>query len=131
MTNTHFHAVIWIDHNQAKIFNFNATDAEMLTLHPEGPATHIHHKANTIGSGHETLDQAFLHEIVTAVGGAGEVLIVGPGNAKTELIKHITRHDPKLKEKIMGVETVDHPTEGQIVAYARKFFSSVNVVRQN
>lgn len=129
MTISHFHAVIWIDHHQAKIFNFNATDVEHLILHPENPSMHIHHKANTVGSGHETLGKDFLHEVATAVANAGEVLIVGPGNAKTELVKHITQHDPKLKEKILGVETVDHPSDGQIVAFARKFFKSTDSMR--
>ena len=26
----HFHAVVWIDHRQARIFHFNATDADKL-----------------------------------------------------------------------------------------------------
>ncbi len=122
MTTPHFHAVIWIDHHEAKIFNFNATDVGHQTLRPETPAMHIHHKANTIGSGHETLDSSFLHAVASAVESVEEILIIGPGNAKTELVKHITQHDQILKEKIRGVETVDHPTDGQIVAYARKFF---------
>lgn len=125
----HFHAIIWIDHHEAKIFHFNATDADLQTLHPNNPSMHVHHKSNTIGSGHETLDHVFLHEIATAVSSADEVLIVGPGNAKTELVKHITQHDPKLKSKILGVETVDHPSDGQIVAYARKFFTSADAMR--
>ncbi len=129
MTIPHFHAVIWVNHHEAKIFHFNATGADHEILHPENPTLHIHHKANTIGSGHETLDPSFLHEIAAAVGSAGEVLIVGPGNAKTVLVKHISQHDKILKEKILGVETVDHPSDGQIVAYARKFFKSADSMR--
>lgn len=129
MTIPHFHAVIWIDHHEAKIFRFNATDAEHQTLYPNNPSLHVHHKANTIGSGHEILDPSFLHEIAAAVGSAGEILIVGPGNAKTELVKHIMQHDEILKEKILGIETADHPSDRQIVAYARKFFKSADSMR--
>ena len=103
MTTPHFHTVIWIDHHEAKIFNFNLAESELVTLNPENPSLHVHHKANTIGSGHETLSHTFLHEIATAVASAGEVLIVGPGNAKTELVKHITQYNPKLKEKILFI----------------------------
>jgi stalled ribosome rescue protein Dom34 len=119
-----FHAVIWIDHHEARIFHFNSADVELQTLQPKNPDMHIHHKTNTIGSGHEKLEESFLHETATAVSNAVEILIVGPGNAKTELMSHITHHDAKLKRKILGIETVDHPTDGQIVAYARKFFKS-------
>lgn len=128
MSTQHFHAVIWIDHREAKVFHFNATDAEHQILHSDNPVTNIHHKANTIGSGHETLSHTFLHEVATAIASAGEVLIIGPGNAKTELVKYITQHDSKLKNKILGVETVDHPSNGQIVAYARKFFTSADAM---
>jgi hypothetical protein len=37
-------------------------------------------------------------------------------------VKYIEQHNPQLKKIIAGVETVDHPTDGQIVAMARKFF---------
>lgn len=129
MKTQHYHAVIWIDHHEAKIFHFNATDVESQTLPSNKPSMHIHHRANTTGSGHEALDDSFLHDIVTAVASSGEIMIVGPGNAKTELMKHIAKHDPQLKAKILGVETVDHPSDGQIVAYARKFFHSTDSMR--
>jgi hypothetical protein len=38
------------------------------------------------------------------------------------LIKHLHAHDPKIADKVVGVETIDHPTDGQLVAYARKYF---------
>jgi stalled ribosome rescue protein Dom34 len=121
---THYHAVIWIDHHEARIFHFNATDVDHLVIEPENPSMHIHHKANTIGSGHDTLDQKFLHEVSNAVADAGAVLITGPGLAKTELMNHIKRHDPKVMKSILGVETVDHPSDAQLVAHARSFFKS-------
>ena len=126
MGKPHFHAVIWIDHHEARIFHFNATEQDHQTLHPGNPTLHIHHKANTVGSGHEVLDQTFLRDISAALGTSGEVLVIGPGNAKTELIKHIAQHDPKLKAKILGIETVHHLTDGQIVAHARNFFKSAD-----
>jgi hypothetical protein len=52
----------------------------------------------------------------------GEVLIVGPGLAKGELVKHLGSHDPVWRKKIVGVETVDHPTDKEVVAHARKYF---------
>jgi len=130
MNSPHFHAVIWIDHHLARVFHFNANEEDHKTLHPHNAVLHIHHKVNTIGSGHETLDHVFLREVTAAVATAGAVLILGPGNAKTELMKHISRHDPKLKEKIKGVSAIDHPTDAQILAHARKFFKSEHQLQQ-
>jgi stalled ribosome rescue protein Dom34 len=123
MSNNHYHAVIWIDHHEARVFHFSPTDVERLILHPDHPTRHIHHKANSIGSGHASEDHDYLHAVGQSIADAGAVLITGPANAKTELVKHIHHHDPKLMNVIVGVETVDHPSDAQLVAYARKYFN--------
>lgn len=121
---SHYHAVVWIDHQQARVFHFNMAEAEQQVLHPQNPPHQIHHKANSIGSGHAVEDHAYLQHAADAVADAGAVLILGPANAKIELVKHIAHHMPLLKAKITGVETVDHLTDGEIVAHARNFFAA-------
>lgn len=122
----YYHAVIWIDHLEARIFQFGREDVDRLVLHPHNPSRHIHHKAHTIGSGHAPEDQDFFHRVAEAVADAGAVLITGPANAKTELVKHIHRHDPRLMDIVAGVETVDHPSDGALVAYARHYFKAAD-----
>jgi stalled ribosome rescue protein Dom34 len=124
----HNHAVIWIDHREARIFHFNRIEAESLVLHPHDPHLHIHHKANSMGSGHAAEDQDFLHEVAKAIGGAHAVLVTGPANAKTEFLKHLHRHDPALVERIVGVETVDHPSDGALLGYARHYFKGADLM---
>ena len=123
MTEHHYHAAIWIDHREARVFHFTATDVETLVLQPDNPTRHIHHKANSIGSGHASTSPDYLRAIAESVSDAGSVLITGPGNAKTELVEFIRLHDSKLAKVIAGVETVDHPTDAQLVAYARKYLN--------
>ena len=79
-----------------------------------------------MGSGHAAEDQAYLHATAQSIADAGAILIVGPANAKTELVKHIHNHDPKLINVIVGVETVDHPSDAQLVAYAKKYFNATD-----
>ena len=93
-------------------------------LLPHNSTRHIHHKANSIGSGHAAEDQQFLQRVAEAIADAGAVLITGPANAKIELVKHVERHVPTLSAKIAGVETLDHPTDGELVAHARKYFKA-------
>jgi stalled ribosome rescue protein Dom34 len=126
MTTHHYHAVIWIDHHEARIFHFSPNDVEQLTLHPDHPTRHIHHKANSIGAGHVSADNDYLHAVAESIADTGEVLITGPANAKTELLKHIHQHEPNLMNSIVGVETVDHPSDGQLLAYARKYFKAAD-----
>lgn len=120
----HYHAVVWIDHHEARIFHFNVSEIDRLVLQPHNPTRHIHHKANTVGSGHAAEDHTYLQKVARAIADAGAILVTGPANAKTELVKHIERHMPALRAKIAGVETVDHPTDGELVAHARTYFAS-------
>jgi stalled ribosome rescue protein Dom34 len=129
MNSHHYHAVIWIDHREARVFHFNAEDVERLVLHPDHPTRHIHHKANSIGSGHASADHDYLHAVAESVADAGAVLITGPANAKTELVEHIRVHDPQLTKLIVGVETVDHPSDPQLVAHAKKYFMAADRMR--
>jgi stalled ribosome rescue protein Dom34 len=126
MSQHHFHAVIWIDHREARVFHFSPTDVEKLVLHSDHPTKHIHHKANSIGSGHVGADKEFLHAVVESVADAGAVLITGPANAKNDLVKHIHEHDPRLMKVIAGVETVDHPSDAELVAHARHYFTATD-----
>src|SRR6478672_925863 len=124
MNNHHFHSIVWIDHHEARVFHFSPTDVERLVIHPDHPTKHIHHKANSIGSGHAAADHEYLHAVAESFAEAETVLITGPANAKTELVKHIHQHEPGKMKAIAGVETVDHPSDGSLVAYARKYFGA-------
>lgn len=93
------------------------------------PTRHIHHKANSIGSGHTPADHDYLHAVAEAVSDAGAILITGPANAKTELVEHIRIHDPRLTKFIVGVETVDHPSDAQLVAHAKKYLVAADRMR--
>ena len=126
MTEHHYHAAIWIDHREARVFHFSPTDVETLVRHPDNPTRHIHHKANSIGSGHASTSPEFLGAVAESVADAGSVLITGPAGAKTELVEFIRLKDSKLSKVIAGVETVDHPTDAQLVAYARKYLKATD-----
>jgi hypothetical protein len=121
MTN-HYHALVWIDHHQAKIFHFDASGSDRELIRSSNPHQHLHHKANSTGSGHAALDTLFLSHVADALAHAGAILITGPGSTKTELASYIRRTRAQLAHRISGVETVDHPTDGQLTAFGRTFF---------
>ncbi len=120
---------MWIDHHEARVFHFNPTDVDKLVLHPDNPTKHLHHKAGSIGSGNTTADQEFLHAVAESIADAGAVLITGPSTAKNDLVKHIDHHDPKLMKIIAGVETIDHPSDAQLVAHARHYLTAADRMR--
>ena len=124
--NQHFHAAVWIDHHEARVFHFNAQDSTQDVLRSEVATRHLHHKANSSGSGHQPEDTSFYQAVFTAVKDSGAVLIAGPASAKHELMKHIERHAPKFVVRVSAVETLDHPTDGELLAHARKHFQAAD-----
>ena len=120
----HYHVLVWIDHREAKVFQFNATDSERTNVRSEHPHQHIHHHANARGSGHAPLDKAFLAHVAAAIAHAGAILIAGPAGAKTELAQYLKDTHPELARKVSAVEPLDHPTDGELLALARKFFKA-------
>lgn len=125
----HYHAIVWIDHNEARVFHFGAEDAERAVIRTHKHERNLHHKANSRGSGHALLDKEFLGRVMKSLETAGAILIVGPANAKTELAEYIGEHEPQLSGKISAVEPLDHPSDGALVALARKFFRADDRMR--
>ena len=118
----HYHAVVWLDHNEARVMHVSPDDVEKSVIHPVNPPRHLQRKRGSVSGSRQPEDQQYYHDVVEALSGATEILIVGPGHAKLELIKHIHAHDHDVVKKVVGIETVDHPGDGQLAAYARKYF---------
>ncbi|HWR75679.1 MAG TPA: translational machinery protein [Thiobacillus sp.] len=121
---SHYHAVVWLDHNEARVMHISPDDVEKSVVQPANPPRHLQRKRGSVSGSRQPEDQNYYHEVVNALSGAAEILIVGPGQAKLELIKHIHAHDHDVVKRVVGVETVDHPGDGQLVAYARKYFEA-------
>jgi len=125
----HYHAVVWVDHREARIFFFNRNDVGEVDIATHTPNHHLHHKSGSMSGKKAPEDSHFLHQIVETLKPAKEWLIMGPGTAKLELVKHIHSHDKQLSDHVVGVETSDHPTDKQIVAHARAYFKSADAMR--
>lgn len=125
----HYHAVVWVDHREARIFFFDRHSVDEVDIATHSPNHHLHHKKGSITGKKMPEDQHYLHEIVETLKPAKEWLIMGPGSAKLELVKHVQNHDKSLSDRIVGVETSDHPTDGQIVKHARAYFKAADAMR--
>ena len=84
---THFHAVAWIDHSEAHVFQLNEDTAERTLVHASGKHRHIHHRSGTLGSGKAPEDVAYLDSVAQALEGATQILVMGPANEKHVLKK--------------------------------------------
>ena len=119
---------VWLDYREARIFQVRADGFTKETI--EAPHRHIHRhpKGEEMDKNRDKRrpDDAhrFFRELALALVEANEVLIVGPSTAKLHFVNHAHQHDQALLPKIVGLETVDHPTDGQLVAYAKHYFKN-------
>ncbi|MFM1991010.1 MAG: hypothetical protein RJA99_3967 [Pseudomonadota bacterium] len=125
---SHVHAVVWLDHREAKVVDFSVDDKHVVNVHHTGGHRQVHHKAGSMGSGHAPDDAHFFDQVVAALGDAQEVLVTGPGTAKVGFRDHVAKKHAALAKRIVGVETLDHPTEGELLAHARKVFKRVDAM---
>ena len=112
---------IWVDHEHAKVFNYSTTG---LTQEVYKTHHHEHHKHANDQAEHQRLEKNLFEQFTGKLGTAEQILILGPGNAKQHLQKFLQNHNAAFAKKIVGCEAMDHPTDPQIIEYARKFFKA-------
>ena len=125
----HSHAVVWIDHHEARVIYFTADDADEKTVHPDHPSHHLHHRAGSPSGTHDKGEPSFYHDVANALGEAREFLVVGPSTAKTEFVTWLHGHSPALAGRLFGVEPLQQMSDGQVVAEARRFFKKADRIR--
>lgn len=125
------HGVVWMDFKEAHVFRFGAGDVETRRIKAHNPFRKVHHKAGAIGAGKGAADLSFFDHIADALRGVTEWLLVGPGHAKDDFLRHVETHIPHLKAKLVAVQPMDHPTDGELAEQARCFFKAVDKMRPN
>ena len=119
------HAAVWIDQKEARIFHVQAESFDESTLHaPHHVARHP--KSQTSDKHHPEEEQRFFHEVAQALEAANEILVLGPSTAKLHFLNYVHKHNAAMRPRIVGVETVDHPTDKQLAAYVRDYFVKVD-----
>ncbi len=88
---SHYHAIVWIDHQRATAWHFSPTAQEETVVHAQNQHQRVHSRKSTQEFA------GFLHE------------------------KY-----PQLGKSIVAVENADHPTDAQILDYARRHFPTLD-----
>lgn len=112
---TMLHAVIWIDHKQAQILQFDAEHVAASKV--KASSHHTRQHGSTVRTEHE-----FFGHVCDALAGVPSVLVVGTHTAQADVKHYVEKHRPETAKRVVGYETADYPTEGQLVALARTYF---------
>ena len=113
------HAVLSINHHTALIQQFDHADVESNTVRTHPHYTRQH--ASGVRSEHE-----FYGEVCDALDGIKEILVAGAHKSQADFRHYVEKHRPALTARIVGWETVDNPTDAQLVALARNHFIRID-----
>ena len=109
-----FHAVVWTDHQTAQVLQF---DTEHVLAHKV--RTHTHHTAQA--RQRRAHAARVFGNVCDALDGVAQVLVTGSHTAIADFRDYADKHRPHTATRIVGYEVVDHPSENQLVALARKY----------
>ena len=99
---TTFHAVVFVDHQQAQVLQFDAEH-----VRTEKIKAHTHHTkqhGSQVRSEHE-----FFDHVCDALHGVAEVLVTGPRTGLADFRHHVHKHRPHTARLIVAHDTADHP----------------------
>ena len=122
---SHYHAVVWIDHQKATVWQFTPTEQEGTVVHAHGQHR-VHSRKSTHGGHKSAPDHQFFDEVARALAGTHEILIIGPAQTKQEFAGYLREKHAPLGRGIVGVENADHPTDPEVLAYARRHFAAID-----
>lgn len=116
-----FHAVVWTGHQSAQVIQFDAEQVLPQKLHSHSYDTAQHGSA--VRSQHE-----FFGHVCDVLDGISQVLVTGSHTSIADFRHYADKHKPATAQHIIGYEIVDHPTDNQLVALARKAFDKHNLM---
>lgn len=93
-------------------------------IRPHDPAVISITSRARLAAAMRRVDRDFFKRVTEAVSGAGAIMIAGPASAKTEFAAHIAAHAPDLSARVSTVEAANHPSDGELMALACKFFQT-------
>jgi len=96
-------AVVWVDHQHARLFSFSEEGMQRDQLHEPDP-------------------EGLFRALTARLQPARKILLLGPGTARTQLLHMLQKNSPALAKRVVACEPSDHPSDRQIAAYATKYF---------
>jgi stalled ribosome rescue protein Dom34 len=123
---SYFHSVVWIDHQKATAWQFTSTQEQSTVVHAHDQHQKVHSRKSTHGGHKSPADAKFFEEVAQALSGTHEVLIIGPAQTKQEFANYLREKHAALGKGIVAVESADHPTDAEVLSFARRHFKALD-----
>ena len=88
-------------------------------------------------AGRAAADLDFFDRIIDSLRGTQEWILAGPGEAKQALLNYLEKyksldgHVAGLCTRLVGMDAMDHPTDGELMKHAREAFKAIDRLQPN
>ena len=97
-------AIVWLDENLAKIYDFSEFRMERKLLRLGGSA-----EENDANLGRQ-------------IASAGQVLVLSPGTSGTRFVEYLKRSEPSRAGRVVGCEQLAEADDRAVAEYAVRYF---------
>lgn|GEM_PF-1858626 len=106
------HAAVWLNADEAHIFRFGSGEVEKLEVKAEG-------------NRRVRDDREYFEAILAELTEVERWMIAGPPGPRQDFEKYVrVGHAEQLAKKLVGVEAMDEPSDGDLLRHARKRLAS-------
>ena len=74
-------------------------------------------------------NKPFFEDVATTIADAGAILIVSPAQEKDLFAKFLAEKHRSIRAHVEGVEKADHPTDGELLDFARRYVKAADHMR--
>jgi stalled ribosome rescue protein Dom34 len=120
------HSIVWVDHHKAVVWNFTDDEQSKSVVKAGDQDGHTHLRKSPHGGHKPPIDHEFFESVLKTLAGVHEILVIGPAQTKDELAAFARSKHPEIAKYIVAVESSDHPTDAELLAYARKHFKVID-----
>ena len=110
--------VAHVSHQVAQVIEFDESTMRAVKTEQHTHATRQH--GSDVRAEHE-----FFGSVCDQLEAFVKLLVTGGHTALADFRHYVEKHRPLVAPRIVGYEVVDHPTENQLVALARKRFDEL------
>ena len=111
---SHYHAVVWMDHQRATAWHFTPTEQQSTVVHAQDQHQRVHSRKSAHGGHKAQADHDFFDEVAQALMGAHEILLIGPAQTKQEFASYLRTSTRSWDEPSL-------PWRAPIIPPTRKF----------
>ncbi len=123
-------AIVWINDEQARIMSVDTHLCDRVTIcaltRPD-PQGIVENAAVSEGATYDA--GSFFYRVARALDWADEILIVGPSNTKVSFLAYMHKDEHAIDPRILGVETIEHPTDSALRGFAELYFAAGGIYR--